>query len=205
MFKNKKCSKCQKEKPLESFSIDKQKSDRLTSRCKDCQSKWYAKLRKTNPKGYERRLAENKRWKQSEKGKEYMKEYMKVYSKSSKYKESRKMWYENHPEKVIEYSRNNYKRNKEKINRKKKELTLTLKKELMKLLGGIICVKCGYSDIRALQFDHIHGDGAKDKLRSHMLEFCKYYLKNPKITKKKLQVLCANCNWVKRWEELENN
>lgn len=72
--------------------------------------------------------------------------------------------------------------------------------ELMKLLGGAKC-KCGYSNVLALTFDHKNNDGKKD--RSNLgsgYKFIYYYLKRPELAKKKLQVLCHNCNHLKRLE-----
>jgi len=73
----------------------------------------------------------------------------------------------------------------------------------MELLGNK-CVKCGFSDIRALQIDHKIGSCIKDRIKfkndnlAHI-----YYLKNPIFALNNLQILCANCNWIKRSENNE--
>ena len=69
--------------------------------------------------------------------------------------------------------------------------------KLIHLLGGV-CKRCGFSDIRALQLDHINGGGLKEqkKLGTHVM-YRKYLLDLAKA-KACLQVLCANCNWIKR-------
>ena len=36
------------------------------------------------------------------------------------------------------------------------------RKEMIKLLGNT-CIKCGFSDIRALQVDHINGGGSNER------------------------------------------
>jgi len=78
---------------------------------------------------------------------------------------------------------------------------LRLRIRVINLLGGR-CVRCGFSDWRALQVDHIHGGGNKqlketgrygyqrlmDILVSVASEFGEY------------QLLCANCNQIKRWD-----
>lgn len=76
--------------------------------------------------------------------------------------------------------------------------------ELMQLLGGAKCIKCGFSDIRALQFDHINGKGNlfREKIGGYTHSVI-FYSKNPDIAKHELQVLCANCNWIKRYENNE--
>lgn len=77
--------------------------------------------------------------------------------------------------------------------------------DLLQLLGNS-CVVCGCNDRRALQFDHINGGGKKEFKRfgcsgnAH-----EYYSKHPEQAKMKLQVLCANCNWIKRFQELSQS
>jgi hypothetical protein len=72
---------------------------------------------------------------------------------------------------------------------------------------GEQCIRCGFSDKRALQFDHINGDGAKErKLKSaKTYVIYKYYILHPEEAKERLQVLCANCNSIKRIENKEYN
>jgi hypothetical protein len=78
--------------------------------------------------------------------------------------------------------------------------------ELIQILGNSKCIRCGFSDIRALQLDHIRGDGAKDRKRFKNIQYMwYYYLDNIKAAKKNLQVLCANCNWIKRSESDESS
>ena len=66
---------------------------------------------------------------------------------------------------------------------------------------GSMCVECGIEDIRVLQIDHIHGGGSK--------EFKK--IGNRAVYRKiiagevgEFQLLCANCNWIKRFEQEEH-
>ena len=82
-----------------------------------------------------------------------------------------------------------------------------LRPQLLNLFGNK-CQKCGFSDIRALQFDHINGGGRKEgkffSLKSHgRIAWYRYYLSNSEVAKQKLQLLCANCNWIKRIEKKE--
>jgi hypothetical protein len=71
----------------------------------------------------------------------------------------------------------------------------------LELLGGK-CVRCGFSDIRALQFDHIHGGGCKDK-RERKAIIYKDVIDTTLRGENKYQLLCANCNWIKRCENNE--
>lgn len=80
---------------------------------------------------------------------------------------------------------------------------------IMEIVGGKICVKCGYDvDVRALQLDHINSGGCKEYKKQygrHMYGQYLFYLRNPELAKKTLQVLCANCNFIKRYENGELN
>ena len=64
---------------------------------------------------------------------------------------------------------------------------------------GDQCNQCGFSDKRALQLDHVNGGGTKErKKKSFML----YKLAIEDINNN-YQILCANCNWIKRYERQE--
>lgn len=113
-----------------------------------------------------------------------------------------KKWKREHPKLVIQQNRR-YRENHRKklaLNARKKYEENRL--QMIKLLGGK-CIKCGFSDKRALQIDHINGGGSK----SHSLEKGAYYFN---ILKKILegssnyQLLCANCNWIKKHEQKEH-
>lgn len=74
-----------------------------------------------------------------------------------------------------------------------------LRKEVFDLLDGK-CFACGFSDKRALQIDHVNGGGNKErKNHKSTYGYLKFVLKN----KGKYQILCANCNWIKREEKGE--
>ena len=81
-----------------------------------------------------------------------------------------------------------------------------LKLQAFEILGGIC--PCGFSDWRALQLDHINGGGTK--ARKHCsnktdcaLVYYNWIIKNPDEAKKVFQLLCANCNWIKRFTNNE--
>mgnify|MGYP001558576698 CR=1 FL=1 len=65
-------------------------------------------------------------------------------------------------------------------------------------LGGK-CTKCGYIDVRALQIDHIHGGGTEEVHRIGHQEIFRRILAG----EEGYQILCANCNWIKRDERKE--
>ena len=81
-----------------------------------------------------------------------------------------------------------------------------VKKRYFESLGQHKCEKCGNDDIRLLQFDHIHNDGTKMR-KSGLRLSGGTYTNNMELFKKTFQVLCANCNVLKRYEsggDLEN-
>lgn len=127
-----------------------------------------------------------------------------------------KQWDANRPQ-----SRNDYQREYKKkwmadpINRERmrelqrvwsKKQTFERRMQVIQKFGGK-CMTCGFSDWRALQIDHINGGGIKEfrdlyqmgKSRSR-----KYYYKALLTdTSGKYQLLCANCNWIKKYERNE--
>lgn len=71
--------------------------------------------------------------------------------------------------------------------------------DIVNFLGGK-CVKCGFNDSRALQIDHVNGGGHKEyKSLKSAYAFYNLIHDNPE----KYQLLCANCNWIKRWTDNE--
>lgn len=74
--------------------------------------------------------------------------------------------------------------------------------KLINFLGGK-CVKCGFSDARALQIDHVSGGGVKEIIHVLNRNKSKYYKQVYEDTAGKYQLLCANCNWIKRHENNE--
>lgn len=76
----------------------------------------------------------------------------------------------------------------------------SIRESLWALLGRE-CVRCGFSDVRALQIDHIDGGGNQERKASRSLD--EYYQKIIACGGKGYQVLCANCNQIKRHEKRE--
>ncbi|MFA5365960.1 MAG: hypothetical protein WC325_12325, partial [Candidatus Bathyarchaeia archaeon] len=74
-----------------------------------------------------------------------------------------------------------------------------LKMQAFAILGNK-CTICGFDDPRALQIDHINGNGHTESrkigLRAIRLKIIQGDTKN-------YQLLCANCNWIKRSENGE--
>lgn len=77
-------------------------------------------------------------------------------------KEYMKKYRETHRDKFNEYSKKYVRTNGDKVKRSHEKWYFNWKMRMIKKLGGK-CVHCGFKDIRALQFDHINGDGYKEK------------------------------------------
>ncbi len=73
-----------------------------------------------------------------------------------------------------------------------------LKLRALHLLGGPKCVRCGTTDIRILQINHIKGGGTKD----HRAAFGTLYrlILQGKRLVDDLDVKCANCNLIYEYE-----
>ncbi len=81
-----------------------------------------------------------------------------------------------------------------------------IRRDVIQALGGK-CKRCGFDDFRALQIDHVNGGGlkefkAKGSGTGHYVRVAKVIKENPNQTT--YQVLCANCNWIKRAENNES-
>jgi Recombination endonuclease VII len=67
---------------------------------------------------------------------------------------------------------------------------------------GAICVRCGFSDARALHIDHVHSNGSSE-LRQGYGGGLSYYYRVLKDDTGRYQILCANCNAIKRHTDKE--
>ena len=71
-------------------------------------------------------------------------------------------------------------------------------------LLGAKCCRCGYDqDIRALQIDHINGDGHIERKRKGTDTYRLMIDSIQRGEVGKYQILCANCNMIKRAERKE--
>lgn len=76
-----------------------------------------------------------------------------------------------------------------------------IREEIINLMGGK-CSSCGFDDHRALQIDHVNSDG-KDHRKIFANRAFAYYkdIRDSFVSGDgRFQLLCANCNWIKRHE-----
>ena len=85
----------------------------------------------------------------------------------------------------------------EEYRNKARQYQLKTRIAALNVLGGLYCVHCGYDkDVRALQIDHVQGNGAleRKKFRNNALHL---KIIKGQVNLKEYQVLCANCNRIK--------
>jgi len=142
-----------------------------------------------------------KEWRQTESGKESCRK-SREKAKEKRYNYNREYWKE-HPKRLREIQKKTYEKNKHKYLKRMKERRDNIRKEILGLLGNKCC-KCNFDDIRALQIDHIHGKGLRHmRTFSSSLSYYIQVLKEIKEGSKDYQLLCANCNWIKKREKKE--
>ena len=107
-------------------------------------------------------------------------------------RESRRKWRLTHPTQESEY-----------VNARNRRLRAAA----LEILGNK-CFRSPFSDSRALQIDHVKGDGPADreKREASGISRGRYYkivIESVMNEEGKYQILCANCNWIKRVEDDE--
>ena len=95
-----------------------------------------------------------------------------------------------------------------------KKYERAIENKLFDMIGGRVCgcfgVNCWHegrclaTDHRCIQFDHVNGGGRQQFRKLGRYKMIRYYLNDPPKAKRELQSLCANCNWVKRFNNKEN-
>lgn len=95
--------------------------------------------------------------------------------------------------------------NSEKVALAQKRMIGVLKREVLTYYGNgkLACVRCGFSDIRALSIDHIHGGGTKMRRKGEVGGWAWYYKLRSQDYPEGYQTLCMNCQFIKREENNE--
>ncbi len=123
-------------------------------------------------------------------------------------KERTRQWYQNHKDEpgfkkvTSEYAHKYYLKHRGEKLLYHKERWLKHRMILINYFGGK-CERCGFSDYRALQIDHINGGGSREMRNLVILKAPLRYLERIKKNRGEYQLLCANCNWIKKYENKE--
>lgn len=142
----------------------------------------------------------SKGYKHTEEAKKKMSEkaFIRKHSLETKSKISKSRSMDKHPlwKNGISKGKENMK-SYQKENQRKKRLAIL---EIM----GSKCVRCGFNDKRALQIDHIKGGGVKSRKKETSGKgYAHFVLQSFLKGEGRYQLLCANCNWIKRDENNE--
>jgi len=93
------------------------------------------------------------------------------------------------------------KENKNKVNRWARLRHQKIRREVLVLLGNK-CTRCGFDNWKALQIDHINGGGRQDiESFSSNVAYLSAVKASVEKQENKYQLLCANCNQIKRYED----
>lgn len=118
-------------------------------------------------------------------------------------------YYEKNKDKILKQHFEYLETHREEMEKSWKEYALTTKGKRLedKIIvlthygnGKCACVKCGYSDIRALSIDHING-GGRQHFKEIKVHIYGWLIKNN--FPDGYQTLCMNDQWVKRSENEE--
>ncbi len=97
------------------------------------------------------------------------------------------------------FKRDNPEYTKEYNTKYQRERRQQFKVKVFEMLGRK-CSRCGFDDWRALQIDHIAGGGHQQRKSQSSTAYMKDVLHHGTD---KYQILCANCNQIKRHEQGE--
>ena len=138
------------------------------------------------------------------KNKERILPITKIYYRKNKekIKKLRCAYYKNNKVSILIRNKDWVKKNREKDSLRRNGAYFALRMKVIKIMGGK-CNKCGIADFRCLQIDHINGGGRKEYNKSNPYKYLRLIVN--KFNKEKYQLLCANCNWIKKYERREVN
>ena len=102
-----------------------------------------------------------------------------------------------------------YYKNAERLREAERKVYLGTKDKVFSLLGNK-CSRCRFEDKRALQLDHVKCDAfleykhGRHERKMGPRAYYSLVLKSILNNEGRYQILCANCNWIKRYENKEH-
>lgn len=174
------CRKCGASKPLGMFHRMTASSDGHHTQCKACKTSyaalWYAANRDVQ-------LAKQRVYRKANPG------------RMQQWREANPDYYRDRERRLAEDP--DYRKSRA---QRRAAYYKRLRAAVLQKLGGCCC-KCGFKDPRALQIDHIEGGGNQELGSIPRTQYLRKVISEaPGV----YQLLCANCNWIKRWENGEH-
>jgi len=142
-------------------------------------------------------------YKDKEKKRIYLIEWRKKHPGYAKKYTETEHWKEWHRKYVAGEVATEYRRKYNSLRSDKwKDERIARRNETLDKMGGK-CTKCDVNDYRVLQIDHINGDGKRERNLMNRREYYANVLKSFLAGEGRYQLLCCNCNWIKRVEMKE--
>ena len=151
-----------------------------------------------------------------ERNKEKIKKKQREYYQNNKVKiqkrhrKNSKKWYRENKSRVKKYDKKRHKENYTEDNRRRALYTQSLRSKILVLLDGQCTnpYNLNHGDflenLDCLCIDHIDGGGTKERKNSKSYDqYLKMILEKIKFGSKDYQLLCANCNQIKRKKNKE--
>ena len=136
------------------------------------------------------------------------------WSQRAKILQKKNAYYQQNKAKILESQKRYYWANRERIRAASKQWPSMIKtgngvipyrkarQALLNEFGGR-CVRCGETNYVVLQVDHVFGGGVKEIRRFNHMGGLKDYYALIRANPSRYQILCANCNWIKRYQDSE--
>lgn len=136
------------------------------------------------------------------KAQQYRTDNLGIVREKEKFRERQK-WLTD-PEFMRAKARLFYQNNKERLRAERVAMYEQLKTTTFDNLGGK-CARCGFNDYRALQVDHVKRAQHPHNYFRRSGRGLYHLVRQSGYDKTLYQLLCANCNWIKRFELGEHN
>ena len=146
-----------------------------------------------------RRVAVKRAYRQSEEGRSARREYGRRWSKTDAGKEKARLADARRRAKRGQKPRG-ARQTREQRRAIERARHAGLRDKIIAHRGGR-CEQCGFNDHRALQIDHVAGDGAADHDVKRGPGYYIRVLTSMLAGEGRYQILCANCNWIKAHTE----
>ncbi len=120
------------------------------------------------------------------------------YKDKDKARQSKRNYYLAHKERIDQCNRASYQKHKSERRRVDNLHRLLVRKEVLMHYGNgvLACVKCGFSDYRALSLDHINGGGKQAERDRKGTNFSQWLRAHG--LPEGVQTLCMNCQFIKK-------